>query len=175
MAGDYAAANDTIKLLRGIIRASDPVYANVVYTQYEIFSDAKLRQAAGNTSFEEAFKQSFRDIFGKLSDKDAYLASTSFAFDLTRAQKDLQKLLEPQKEKNGIALIDAVNLIRNYQSYFVYKNILPQTDSLLREDDNKRYIIQDDVLIKTKEGATLSAFVVRKRGVTTKQPTALVF
>lgn len=176
IAGDYAAAKDTIKLLRGVLRASDPVYANVVYTQHEIFSDAKLRQAAGgNTSFEEAFKQSFRDIFGKLSDKDAYLASTSFAFDITRAQNDLQKLLEPQKEKNGIALNDAVNLIRSYQPYYVYKNILPLTDSLLREDDNKRYIIQDDVLIKTKEGATLSAFVVRKRGITTKQPTALVF
>src|SRR5215213_1956778 len=99
IAGDYAAANETIKLLRLILRASDPVYANVVYTQYEIFSDAKLRQAAGNTSFDEAFKQSFREVFGKLSDKDAYLASTSFAFDLTRAQNDFQKLLEPQKEK----------------------------------------------------------------------------
>src|SRR5215212_4583714 len=75
IAGDYAAAKDTIKLLRDILRASDPVYANVVYTQHEIFSDAKLRQAAGNTSFDEAFKQSFRDVFGKLSDKDAYLAS----------------------------------------------------------------------------------------------------
>jgi uncharacterized protein len=175
VAGDYTAANDTIKLLRGVLRASDPAYANVAYTQYEIFSDTKLRQAARNTSFEEAFKQSFRDVFGKLSDKDAYLASTSFAFDITRAQNDLQKLLEPQKEKNSIALNDALNLIRNYQSYYVYKNILPLTDSLLPEDDNKRYIIQDDVLIKTKEGAALSAFVVRKRGVTTKQPTALVF
>ena len=175
IAGDYAGANDTIKLLRGILRASDPVYANVVYTQYEIFSDAKLRQAAGNTSFEEAFKQSFQDIFGRLSDKNAYLASTSFASDLTRLQNDLQRLLEPQKEKDGIALNDAVNLIRNYQPYYVYKSILPLTDSLLREDDNKRYIIQDDVLIKTKEGATISAFVVRKRDITTKQPTALVF
>lgn len=175
IAGDYAAAKDTIKSLRDVLRASDPVYANVVYTQHEIFSDAKLRQAAGNTSFEEAFKQSFREIFGKLSDKNAYLASTSFAFDIARAQNDLQKLLEPQKEKNGIALNDAVNLIRSYQPYYVYKNILPLTESLLREDHNKRYIIQDDVLIKTKEGATLSAFVVRKRGITTKQPTALVF
>ncbi len=175
IAGEYAEAKDTIKLLREIIRVSDPVYANAVYTQFEIFSDAKLRQAAGNTSFEGAFKQSFRDVFGKLSGKDAYLASTSFALDLTRAQNDLQKLLELQKEKDSIALNDAINLIRSYQLYYVYKNILPLTDSLLREDDNKRYIIQDDVLIKTKDGATLSAFVVRKRGVTTKQPTALVF
>jgi len=175
IAGDYGAANDTIKLLRDNLRASDPVNANVIYRQYEIFSAAKLRQAAGNVSFEEAFKQSFRDVFGKLSDTNAYLASPSFVSDLTRLRNDLQKLLEPQKEKNNIALNDAINLIRNYQPYYVYKNILPLSGSLLSEDDNRRYIIQDDVLIKTKDGGTLSAFVVRKRGITTKQPTALVF
>ena len=62
-----------------------------------------------------------------------------------------------------------------YQPYQVYKNILPLTQSLFLEDENRRYIIQDDVLIKTKEGATLSAIIVRKRGVTTPQPTALCF
>jgi hypothetical protein len=45
----------------------------------------------------------------------------------------------------------------------------------LQEDENKRYIIQDSVLIKTKESATLSAIVVRKKGVTTQQPAALFF
>jgi hypothetical protein len=174
VAGDYSAAKETIKLLRGVIRTTDPGYANAVYRQFEIFSDAKLRDD-GHTSFEDSFSQSFRDIFGQLSDKDAYLASTSFAFDLTRARNDLQKLLDPYKGKDGVALNDAVNLIRSYQNYYVFKNILPLTDTLLREDDNRRYLIDSDVLIKTKNGATLSAFVVRKRGVTTKQPTALVF
>lgn len=175
IAGNYATAIDTIKSLRDILRAGNPVSANAVYTQYEIFSNAKLRQAAENISFEKAFQRSFRDIFGTLSDKNAYLASTSFSFDVPRAQNDLQQLLEPQKEKDSIDLRDAITLIRNYQPYYVYKNILPFTDSLLREDDNRRYIIEDDVLITTKDGATLSAFVVRKRGVTTRQPTALVF
>lgn len=43
------------------------------------------------------------------------------------------------------------------------------------DNDNKRYIIQDSVLIKTKYGATLSAVVVRKRGVTKPQTAALFF
>lgn len=37
------------------------------------------------------------------------------------------------------------------------------------------YIIQDSVMIHTKDGHTLSAVVVRKKGVTTPQPTALMF
>lgn len=175
IAGDYAAAKDTIRSYRDILQAHDPAYSKVAYTQYQIFADAKLKQVAINIPFEEAFKQSFREIYGKLSDKDAFLIYTSFSSDLTRLQSDLKKLLDQQEEKNAITLNEAVNLVWNYQSYYVYKNIQPLTSSLLLEDDNKRYVIQDDVLIKTKDGAKLSAFVVRKRGVTSKQPAALVF
>ncbi|MDP9229523.1 MAG: CocE/NonD family hydrolase [Bacteroidota bacterium] len=45
----------------------------------------------------------------------------------------------------------------------------------MKEDDNRRYIIEDSVLIKTKEGATLSAIVVRKRDITMPQSAALFF
>lgn len=40
---------------------------------------------------------------------------------------------------------------------------------------NQQYIIDDSVLIKTRDGAHISALVVRKAGVTTVQPTILVF
>ena len=46
---------------------------------------------------------------------------------------------------------------------------------MAQQADTSRYIIQDSVLIKTKDGATLSAVVVRKNGVTGKQPAALFF
>jgi putative CocE/NonD family hydrolase len=176
IAEQYAEANATIKSLRDILKANDPVYANVTYTQYEIFSNAKLIQAATNISFEDAFRQSFRDTYGKLSDKEAYRVSGSFIYvDLNRTQKELQESLAKLKDKNSIELNDALGLARQYQPYQVYKSILPLTGSLISEEENRRYIIQDDVLIKTKEGATLSAIVVRKKGVTTPQPTALCF
>jgi uncharacterized protein len=40
---------------------------------------------------------------------------------------------------------------------------------------NQQYIINDSVLIKTRDGAHISALVVRKGGITTAQPTILVF
>ncbi len=45
----------------------------------------------------------------------------------------------------------------------------------LLAQDRANYFIQDSLLIKTKDGATLSAVLVRKKGVTGKQPTALMF
>jgi putative CocE/NonD family hydrolase len=175
IAGNYAEANATLKSLREIPKANDPVYRNATNLQYEIFSNAKLRQAAANVSFEDGFKQSFRDAFGKLDDKTAFRVSGAFIYDLTVGQNELRKLLDGLKDKNGIELKDALALAQAYQPYQVYKSILPLTQSLLLEDDNRRYIIQDDVLIKTTEGATLSAILVRKRGIPAPQPTALFF
>lgn len=44
-----------------------------------------------------------------------------------------------------------------------------------KTNPNDAYLIQDSVLIKTTAGHTLSAVVVRKKGITSKQPTALLF
>ena len=175
IAGNYGQAIVAISSLRELLSAGNSANASVMYTQYEIFSTARILQASGNSSFEEAFRQSFRAAYSKLNDKDAYTVSSSFTFDLSRAQKDLQESLDKLKERSNIELSAALELARKYQPYQVFKNISTLKDSLLREDGDQRYIIQDSVLIKTRDGATLSAVVVRKRGVTVPQPAALIF
>lgn len=49
------------------------------------------------------------------------------------------------------------------------------TPSPTPSTDNQNYLIDENVLIKTKDGATLSAVVVRKKDVSAPQPTALMF
>ena len=51
--------------------------------------------------------------------------------------------------------------------------VLSQTKPALPDTIN--YVIDDSVMIHTKEGITLSAVVVRKRGVRQKLPAALMF
>jgi putative CocE/NonD family hydrolase len=50
-----------------------------------------------------------------------------------------------------------------------------QTNNTKIENSKALYDIQDDVLIKTKDGALISAIVVRKKGITTPQPVILQF
>jgi putative CocE/NonD family hydrolase len=172
--GQYAEAIATIKSLRNLNKGS-PSYAATLYVQYEIFSNAKLTQAAGNLTFADAFQQAFRAKFQALDDKRAYAAAGSLLFDLPAGLANLQASLERQKSKNKIALDEAIKLVGTYEAYLVYKEILPLTKGLKAEDDARRYDIQNDVLIKTKGGATISAVVVRKKGVITPQPAALTF
>jgi putative CocE/NonD family hydrolase len=175
VAGDYAGAKASIGSLRTLLKESDPAYANIMYAQYEIFSDAKLRQAERRIVFDDAFREAFRAAYDKMSDEEAFRASTTFSFDLAQARDDLRAALEGLKDKDKIELLAALGLVRRYQPYQVYQSIAPLARALTQEDDDRRYVIQDNVLIKTKDGATVSAIVVRKRGVNTPQPAALNF
>ena len=172
VAGQYSEANRTLKSLRDTLRVNDPIYADATYVQYEIYSTSKQKQTGTNLSFEDVFSQTFRDTFSLLNDKLAYRVA-SFNFDLASVRNDIQQILDQQKNKQSIAIADAIALVRAYQPYLVYKDILPFTAALVAQDDERRYDIQSDVLIKTKQGATISAVIYRKKGVTAPQPTAL--
>lgn len=50
-----------------------------------------------------------------------------------------------------------------------------QANGIKPEDSKMLYDIQDNVLIKTKDGALISAIVVHKKGITTPQPVILQF
>lgn len=174
VAGEYANSIATIKSLRGLQKANGTAYVDALYVAYESYSQAKLKQASG-LAFADGFQESFRDIFSQLADVAAYRASYEFTFNVALAREDFQTALDPQKNKNFISLEDAIALIQKYEPYLVYREISPLTQALQTEDNNRRYEIHDDILIKTKAGATISALVVRKKGGTTPQPAALTF
>jgi putative CocE/NonD family hydrolase len=177
IAGKYSEANATIVSLRNISKESDPQFPDLLYIQHELYSKAKLKQAATNQSFHDAFANVFNELFNHLDDKSALHIYTAF---MTRnGVEELQTGLETSllnlKNKDSVNINDAIDLCKAYYVFQVYKNIEPLAKQLLKEDDKRRYTIEDSVLIKTKEGATLSAVVVRKKTITTPQPTALFF
>ncbi len=175
LAGAYREAIATIASLRGISKESDPLYSDLLLVQYELFAKAKQEQAEANVPFDQAFAHVFQDFFSRLDDKSALHIATAFQTrnGVAELQSELQKSLI--RLKDTLSLNDAITLCRNYYLCDVYKNIEPLAIRLLKEDDNKRYIIEDSVLIKTKVGATLSAIVVRQRSITTPQPATLFF
>src|SRR6185295_8983053 len=86
-----------------------------------------------------------------------------------------QNSLSNLSNKDSLGMNEALDLCRNYYVLLVYRNIEPVAKELLKQDGDRRYVIEDSVLIKTKEGATLSAVVVRKRDMIVAQSAALFF
>ena len=174
VAGQYREAVTSLEGLIDLRRATDP--ASVVrLLPFEVEAKARSKQLTGGPQFAEAFKQEFRELFNHLDDLKAADALPWFSGDLNRARNDLRAALEKQKAKDGIALTDALDLIRNYQLYKSLEAWLPLTEALISEDDSRRYVIDKDILIKTPDAAHISAMMIRPKSAKVPQPTLLVF
>lgn len=174
LAGDNAGALAEIDTLRQARRSADPEFAHVAFTQYEVFARARMLQSP-EQPFDAAYRQAFETVFARLEDKHALQAAFAFGASLPRFEADCTQALGALGEKESLPVPEALGLLRRCAFAHVYRRALPLSEGLLAADDARRYVIDNDVLIRTPGGATLSAVVARKRGVDTPQPAALFF
>lgn len=79
------------------------------------------------------------------------------------------------KDRDAISIPEAVDLCRAYLNYRVYKDLAPVASPLLLEDTKKRYTIDENVRIKTRDGATIIAVVVQPKAITKPLPAVLFY
>jgi hypothetical protein len=177
VAGMYAAADTTIAALRPLAAESDPQYSDLLFMQYELFNKAQLASAASNIPFDSAFSTEFRRLFHRIDDKSALHISMAFISrnGISQLRDDFVRSVRPGKKIDSLNTGDAINACKNYHVLFVFEQIEPVSQKLLKEDDNRRYIIQDSLLIPTADGGKVSSIVVRKRDQAAPQPAALFF
>lgn len=176
VAGRYRDALSTLASLREVLRASHPTRAAWVNVQYEIYARAKVRADADKLPFNDAYMRSFHDVFGQMDDKTSAVVALAFTMiDPSDLQQDLQNDLEKQKGKSAISLADALKLTSDYQVAQAYRAFAPLTPALIAEEDRRRYVIEKDISVKTPDGATICALVVRPRGVSGRLPALLNF
>jgi len=172
VAGQYERAIDSLQSLTELRRAKDPASVWRVLAD-ELLAKARMKQSGGGLTLDEAFKLEFREAFSRFTDKSASEAAAWFRGDLNLARDDLRAALERQKGKDGIALNDALYLIRQYQFYNDFRIWAPLAPALIVEDDARRYIA-DSILIKTPDGAQIDATVVRPKSANGRLPALLV-
>ena len=71
-----------------------------------------------------------------------------FYSDMKRAQGTFNVALEKQEGKHKIALTDALTLLRHYHFYQHLSVWRPLVDTLIVEDDDRRYIVDKDILVR---------------------------
>jgi uncharacterized protein len=177
VAGQYSEALDTIASLRDVLRTASPPRGVWVNAQYEIYAHAKIEQnaSAGKLSFDDAYARSFRDAFAHTDDRTSALVIRALTeIDPADTQQDVQSDLQKQKGKNTIALADAVNLVHDYQVAEAFKPAA-LNKNLIAEDDARRYFTEKDIQVKTPDGATVCALVMRPRTPEGRLPALLNF
>ncbi len=175
VAGQYRRANATLAQLRVLRQPADTAYARYEYSQYEIFNNAMTVAASLVLPRTEAIKRAFAGVFTPLDNKHAARVAMSFDFNLGPARDDFRSTLERQSVSDSISVGDAVALLRKYYLYRVYETLLAVVPELIRAENARRYIVDENVSIRTRDRSTVSAIVVRPRNGPARQPTALVF
>ena len=174
-AGNYTAAHASRQSLRDRRRSADagrPVARSVIL---DIYAHARAIEAANRVSFAQAFGQAFRDAVPRLNDPDAYVVAGWLATPAPVFQDSLQKAFDQWRAKGNVALADAVDLIQTYVSFDAYRNFAPLIGALDAEDERRRYETQEDVLIKTPDGVSLAAVVVRPKTASKPLPALLEY
>jgi putative CocE/NonD family hydrolase len=175
VAGDFAAADVSRQSLRDRRRrleAGRPAGRDVIY---DIYAYAKALEAENRVSFGEGFTRAFREVVGRLNDHDAYLVTRWLATSPAVAREALQKSFDQQRTNDIIGESEAVGLIRKYLAFDAYRSFGPLISSLVDEDDRRRYTAEDEVLVKTPDGASIVVLVVRPKASTKPLPTLLEF
>ena len=175
VAQQYNDVLSSLDSIRQSVAKSAPKVAKAVGFQFETFAVARLRQLQDNISFKEAYLISFTERYNALSPEATANAAGYFGADAVAMKEKFYNLLNGQDGKDSIELEDAKLLTRTYNSWIVYSQVIPLATPLLAEQDNKKYIIEDSVLIKMRDGSLISATVVRNREITGKQPAIFVF
>jgi putative CocE/NonD family hydrolase len=140
-------------------------------------SDAWLRQASPNRNQQDA--QALLNLMmtklGAFSNEDLYKVSYCLGWSLEMGQDFMLRLFKQLQSNATIEKNDIIKLVTNYQLYKVYERILATGNQVLSAENEKRYVIEPNVLIKTKSGVSLSAVVVRPKQIVGKRPTAFQF
>lgn len=176
LAGRYKDAIGSIRSLRDISEANDPKFAHLVYVQDELFAQAKLNQTGSKSSFKTTYAILLNTLFIKATNKEAYHIYNAFTTrnGIGELKEDFKRSVTGALQNNNLTLNDAVEFCKGFYALQLYQNIEPFSKKLIKDDENRRYSTQQ-VLIKTKDGATISAVVVRPKGITIPQPSILQY
>ena len=171
----YAAAYTTRQELREWRRSANGAWPADRSVVYDIYVHARAIEAADHVHFTQALAQSFQEVVPRLSDPEAYAITWSFEAPPPVSLEALQREFDRLRPKGAVTLAEAVDLIWIYFSFDAYRSLRPLVDSLVAADENRRYTTDEDVLIKTPGGASISAVVVRPRSAAKVLPTLLEF
>jgi putative CocE/NonD family hydrolase len=175
VSGQYQSALDNLDSARKEYMPADTQMSKVIGLHYEIFSKAEMMHLQSGIPFNDAYNTAFHELYNALSPNAVPNVSYYFDADLNKLRDDFLKLLSDRKGKDSISLDDARQLCRTYNTYNVFSHTQSPAKAILADLEKKTFIIDDSVLVPTRDGARLSLLIVRRKDAPEKLPAIFVF
>ncbi|WP_304236558.1 CocE/NonD family hydrolase [Jiulongibacter sediminis] len=169
LAGEYAAS------LKSLQAVSSNMENEAALLPYELFAEAQQLKASEGLSFENAYQNVLRNYLSKCSDTEAAkitirLTTYDAVAQFTAEFEDLYK----EAPTGQIGIDEAVRLLKSAFRFQVFSLTEPLVYREAELDEQRRYLITEDLIISPLDGAELSVVTVRKR-ISGALPAILIF
>ncbi len=162
---NYPAALACIDSLRASYAVGDSVHAATDAFPFWAFARTELARAETGRPFAPLFDSLVTSAYTTLSDRATEGLEVFFRTDLAMRQAGFLRSAARLKSSgtDAISYADARNLCFAYVNFLVYGAELPRARPLLQSLLAQRFFIEDSVLIPMRDGARISATIVRSR------------
>jgi putative CocE/NonD family hydrolase len=131
---------------------------------FDIYAHARVLELQDRLKFADAFANSYREVAGRLNDREAYSLNAWFRASPSAYQENFQKLLDQQRASDSIGERAAFDLFWAYLYFDAFRSFAPIVGALIAEDDGRRYEVIEGIRIKSSGGVGIAATLVRPRG-----------
>lgn len=174
VAKDYEQSIIYLDSVRKLMTTGDTTILPAIGIQWETYARARILQKTEQGSFESIFARVFDIAYNRLS-PGAKAAATMYTHaDLADLKKSLDKLKDKSGTSDSLSLDDARALVAAFSVYNVYSQTAAIMQRQITAADEKEFVIRKEQ-IKTRDGSTVQAVVVYKKGTQTPLPAVFVF
>lgn len=170
--GRYADAASTLAAVRQV-RQDTTAPARALNVQYEIVAAAMI--APVETPFAQRFASAFRTRFAGLDDPAAAWASRTILQSPRAVAGDLRWATPDLNGRTSVSLDEALTLLRVFNAAETYRRFAGLPAALVAEEDERRYVIEKNVAVRTPDQATVCTFVTRPRSASGRLPALMQF
>ena len=130
---------------------------------YDLYVHAKSLQAQYRLPFSQAFDLAFWETIPIFDNLDAYRVESWLEAPPAAYAGALQASFDRLRGRTRISQSEALGLIGQYLAFDAYRSFGPIVRGLVSLDEDRRYIIRDDVVIDSPGGSAVPALLVRPR------------
>ncbi len=147
------------------------------YYHYTLYSQASLTLATEKSqeTIKSFLQQDLSKVFKAMSDEALFKVSSALGWSIENAESYLLNVYKRHYGKTELTAKQAIDILVNTQLLLVLDEVIPVSRKIITSENSKRYQIEPEVLITTKDGVELTATIVRKKSDTTPRPTAFQF
>jgi uncharacterized protein len=158
--GPAFSAQIELRQLRGGTERRPPVDPALAY---DLFAHAKSLQEQYRLAFAQAFDLAFWETIPVYDNLDAYRVETWLEAPPAAYAAALQQSFDRLRNRAQISQGAALGLIRQYLAFEAYRSFGPIVRGLVSFDEDRHYIIRDDIEIDTPGRGEVRALLVRPR------------